>query len=458
MNKISDITRQDIQDIIKDGFVEVFDEPVYDGEAGEYVTENKVYMPFYGRLDEIGFFSRLYDLKSLPSHDSRYRDALGDISCHLRWGDYEEGWFFQDRRFKLLQGDGDEPLLSFICEMLHPAVRIEKSPWKSYLEKFNELLHADGYELYAAQHISGRDIYKARAYTQSETPVLPDNLFSERYKELISFGNGDAIDNISGNVGYNAKKHLCKVMFEFAEPMRIQRSRYDNWTDNTDALKEAISHLNEYMEIPVIDLSSAMLSPCPVEELLASYFTPFIFDVIEYQFNELSTREKAPFQAAINDSLRNDNLSFRLSDRGLIELQVDHEVLSPEIIANVDLIAEPGIRDLIKEAIEKHMQPTVQAHRDAVEKIWDALERLKTYYTELDKKGSVSKIIKDMAGGNANYIELFDSEFDSLRKIGNNFRIRHHETDKIDITDPRHYDYFFNRCLSLIALAIQYLQ
>ena len=458
MNKISDITRQDIQDIIKDGFVEVFDEPVYDGETGEYVTESKVYMPFYGRLDEIGFFSRLYDLKSLPSHDSRYRDALGDISCHLRWGDYEEGWFFQDRRFKLLQGDGDEPLLSFICEMLHPAVRIEKSPWKSYLEKFNELLHADGYELYAAQHISGRDIYKARAYTQSETPVLPDNLFSERYKELISFGNGDAIDNISGNVGYNAKKHLCKVMFEFAEPMRIQRSRYDNWTDNTDALKEAISHLNEYMEIPVIDLSSAMFSPCPVEELLASYFTPFIFDVIEYQFNELSTREKAPFQAAINDSLRKDNLSFRLSDSGLIELQADHEVLSPEIIANVDLVTEPGIRDLLKEAIEKHMQPTVQAHRDAVEKIWDALERLKTYYTTMDKRASASKIVADMADGNQSYTELFNAEFKALTDIGNDYRIRHHETNKIDITDPRYYDYFFNRCLSLIALAIQYLQ
>jgi len=458
VNKISDITRQDIQDIIKDGFVEVFDEPVYDGETGEYVTESKVYMPFYGRLDEIGFFSRLYDLKSLPSHDSRYRDALGDISCHLRWGDYEEGWFFQDRRFKLLQGDGDEPLLSFICEMLHPAVRIEKSPWKSYLEKFNELLHADGYELYAAQHISGRDIYKARAYTQSETPVLPDNLFSERYKELISFGNGDAIDNISGNVGYNAKKHLCKVMFEFAEPMRIQRSRYDNWTDNTDALKEAISHLNEYMEIPVIDLSSAMFSPCPVEELLASYFTPFIFDVIEYQFNELSTREKAPFQAAINDSLRKDNLSFRLSDSGLIELQADHEVLSPEIIANVDLVAEPGIRDLIKEAIEKHMQPTVQAHRDAVEKIWDALERLKTYYTTMDKRASASKIVADMADGDQNYTALFNAEFKALTDIGNDYRIRHHETNKIDITDPRYYDYFFNRCLSLIALAIQYLQ
>ena len=91
MNNITDITRQDIQDIIKDGFVEAYDEPVYDGETGEYVTERKVYMPFCGRLDEIAFFSRLYDLKSLPSHDSRYRDALGDISCHLRWGIMRRG-------------------------------------------------------------------------------------------------------------------------------------------------------------------------------------------------------------------------------------------------------------------------------------------------------------------------------------------------------------------------------
>ncbi len=29
---------------------------------------------------------------------------------------------------------------------------------------------------------------------------------------------------------------------------------------------------------------------------------------------------------------------------------------------------------------------------------------------------------------------------------------------KIEITDLHFYDYFFNRCLSLIALAIQYLQ
>lgn len=95
--------------------------------------------------------------------------------------------------------------------------------------------------------------------------------------------------------------------------------------------------------------------------------------------------------------------------------------------------------------------------RDAVEKIWDALERLKTYYTSLDKKASTLKIVADMANGQAEFVGLFNAEFKALTDIGNNFRIRHHETSKIDITDTRHYDYFFNRCLSLIALAIQYL-
>lgn len=458
MNKISDITRQDILDIIKDGVVEELDEPVYDGETGEYVTENKIYMPFYGRLDEIGFFSRLYNLEALPSFDSRYRDALGDISCHLRWGDYEDCWFFQDRRFNLMQDDGDEPILKFICEMLHPAVRNEKSPWKTYLEKFNELLRVDGYELYAAKHISGRDIYQAREYVRDEKPLLPDGLFSERYKELIQYGTGEPIDNISGMVEYNSKKHLCKIMFEFAEPMRVQRSRYDNWTDNSDALTESINKLNEFLELPVIDLRMVDFSPCPDEELLASYFTPFIFDIIEFQFDELSNGEKQPFQTSINSSLQKDNVPFHLTDRGLIEPADSHEVLSTDILSSIEQVKEPGIQELLNDAIERHMQPTLQAHRDAVEKIWDALERLKTYYTDFDKKTSVKKIVNDMSCGQNTYEVLFEDEFNSLTKIGNSFRIRHHETDKIEINDIRYYDYFFNRCLSLIATAIQYLQ
>ena len=66
--------------------------------------------------------------------------------------------------------------------------------------------------------------------------------------------------------------------------------------------------------------------------------------------------------------------------------------------------------------------------------------------------------MNDMAGGDANFLDLFDKEFKTLTDIGNLYRIRHHETNKIDIVDIKYYDYFFNRCLSLIAIAIQYLK
>ena len=95
----------------------------------------------------------------------------------------------------------------------------------------------------------------------------------------------------------------------------------------------------------------------------------------------------------------------------------------------------------------------------AVEKLWDAFERLKTYYcsSTIDKKKSVEKIVKDMGNSQQAYMELFEKEFRELTTIGNNFRIRHHEITKIDIQDKRHFEYFYKRCLSLVSTAIQYL-
>lgn len=458
MNKITEVTRRDILDIIKDGFVEEYSEPVWDSEAGQIITEQKIYMPFYGRLDELTFFSRIYNLQELPSYDRRYSNALGDINCHLQWGDYADCWFFQDRRFCLMHGDGDETLLQFLCEMLHPAVRAEKSAWKMYLEKFNQLLKEDGYELYAIQHISGRDIFGAREYRENTVITLPESLFSVRYKELIHYGDGNPTDNISHSVSHSAKIHLGKIMTEFAEPMLVQRNRYDSWKDKTNALDEAILRFNEFIGVPLINSIETVFSQCSLEEYLAAVFTPFLFDVVEYQYDELSKGEKQSFIGAINESFRGNNVPFQISEEGLIELIPNLEIVTPEIITSIEAVPEQGIRELLKDAIEKYRQPSFQSHRDAVEKIWDALERLKSFHTTLDKKASATKIINDISNGQTEFISLFNDEFLSLTKIGNNFRIRHHETDKAEITDIRHYDYLFNRCLALISTAIKYLQ
>lgn len=163
------------------------------------------------------------------------------------------------------------------------------------------------------------------------------------------------------------------------------------------------------------------------------------------------------FQEAINEIFFESGLLYELTDKKVIERKVENSALTAEIENSFTSVHEQGTRDLLKDAVALYKTPNPAARQDSVEKIWDALERLKTYYTTLDKKLSSEKIVNDMANGNDKFADLFNAEFKALTDIGNKYRISHHETNKIDITDIRYYDYLFNRCLSLIALATQYL-
>lgn len=164
------------------------------------------------------------------------------------------------------------------------------------------------------------------------------------------------------------------------------------------------------------------------------------------------------FRDEINSIFQKTGLLYELNTDLQVERIVENSPLTPAVESAIAAVKEAGTRELLQEAILLHRSPCPADIRDAVEKLWDAYERLKTYYTTMNKAKSAEKIVNDMAAGQAPYVTLFDTEFRALTKIGNDFRIRHHETDKVEITDIRYYDYFFNRCLSLIALAIQYLQ
>lgn len=297
MHNISEATRQNILDIIKDGFIIPLDEPAFDFRTEEFVTERTIKISFNGTLDIIQFLQRIYDLAEMPSTDSRFENALEDIQCHLKFSDYPNPcWFFWDKRFRLCPGDGDEPLLKFLCEMLHPAVRNEKGDWKQYLRKFNELLRKDGYELYPMQYVSGKDMYQARLISPIVQHDFPECLFSEHYKNLIIYNQEKHVDNISGAVEEKAKKHLCKIMEEFSEPACKRLSRYDAFTIRTDALKQAIQRLIEYINVPIVDATTLNMQMSVDINLLSACFTPFLFDIIELQYDELSTKEKVCFQ------------------------------------------------------------------------------------------------------------------------------------------------------------------
>lgn len=157
------------------------------------------------------------------------------------------------------------------------------------------------------------------------------------------------------------------------------------------------------------------------------------------------------FELQLNQLLELNKLPIRLKEgraENILSIPIKPEILEP--------IQEAGLKELLQNASSYYEKGDV---RVAVEKLWDALERLKTYYSPaLNKRESVHKIIKDMSNNKNEYERLFEKEFQQLTTIGNNFRIRHHEKNKINIEDDRYYEYFYKRCLSLVSTAIQYLE
>lgn len=126
-----------------------------------------------GALDDVEFLSRIYDLQALPSHDSRFKDAAGDIWQHrFNNDDWEQDWVFSDERFGLTDGP-TEQFLRFLCEIVHPVVRPDREEAVKLVSHFNEQLRQVGWEVYEIERIAGRPRFAFRALTShGERAVL----------------------------------------------------------------------------------------------------------------------------------------------------------------------------------------------------------------------------------------------------------------------------------------------
>lgn len=115
---------------------------------------------FYGRLNEVEFWERIFNLEKLPSTDSRYDNMKGDLRQHrINNDDWEDDWYVD--KFDLLETE-DAKFLKFLAEFFHPEVRSANWNTKRVLATINKNLALDGVELYGKSKISGRDILGAR--------------------------------------------------------------------------------------------------------------------------------------------------------------------------------------------------------------------------------------------------------------------------------------------------------
>ena len=107
------------------------------------------------------------------------------------------------------------------------------------------------------------------------------------------------------------------------------------------------------------------------------------------------------------------------------------------------LTIDQELNSLIEEAKKRFQNP--RDKKIALEKIWDAFQRIKTYFGD-NKKVSAEELVNLIS--NDFDFEFINSEFKTLTKIGDQYNIRHHERNTILITEDKHIEYLFFRMLA----------
>lgn len=110
------------------------------------------------------------------------------------------------------------------------------------------------------------------------------------------------------------------------------------------------------------------------------------------------------------------------------------------------------VDDLLLHAINAFRSPEPANRRVAVEKLWDAWERLKTL---LDSNPSIgNKMLLGVAANEKKFRELLEHDAKQLRDAGNDFRIRHFKTVSTEIVRIEQYDHLFHRLFALVNLLL----
>jgi hypothetical protein len=164
---------------------------------------------------------------------------------------------------------------------------------------------------------------------------------------------------------------------------------------------------------------------------------------------------RAEFQEAINEILRRNGLAFQLDDDGAVQ-RLAPSVLREALQRALFATGDASLDAMLEDGRRRFLSPDESVRREALEKLWDAFERLKTLEPGANKAVQANALLDQAArAGGPKFREALELEASALTKIGNNFQIRHSETNQESLTSGYHVDYLFHRLFAFISLLLR---
>lgn len=291
------------------------------------------------------------------------------------------------------------------------------------------------------EYFSERELGKKDLKSERITVSVFNGIVSlyKKYQKNFSFDYPDTCPDNGMVCGTNYKLLYAAIKAQIPE---IETPIDIKWEENDD---------DEVDKYPLLDFVEFCYSKIvDINEFdFHDYFK-------HYHINFPDTRnDKENFRNEVNQIFSRNGLVFYLDEDGMIKRQLPTQL--DYLLQNLNIRTKDDIlNELINSAIDNIRKPKEFNRQIALEKIWDAFERIKTFYNNnpKKKKDSAQKLIRDISEGTPEFDNLLEDEFKKLTDIGNKYQIRHFETSKIKISSLKQIDYLFYRMISLIDLCL----
>jgi very-short-patch-repair endonuclease len=222
---------------------------------------------FAGKLNELEFLGRIWDLETMMSWDSRYNSAYWDIWQHrINNNDWDDHYLLCTR-LDLLKCDV-ETFIKFIENCLHPIAQPDMAQANELLTAFNDCLRHDGYLLKEIAQLSGKPVFKVMRINDGVHGTV---------KNLIFAANGPKpeivlIDAVTNDIQIVENEQYCLIYDEpIAEHGLFWNDLVEWWCERRQLA--TLSRIDQERDL-YLRLLSSLASP-PEKLLFGMYFQQF---------------------------------------------------------------------------------------------------------------------------------------------------------------------------------------
>lgn len=309
-----------------------------------------------------------------------------------------------------------------------------------------------------AEYFSDKELGKKQPIIEEITIDVWNGIVAifEEYKTNNYFSSSfpeKCYDNNSQIVGFCEELFNDRVKSEIPvisipiQRKQVENASITNWEAPEPDIDEITEFVDKYSALDFLEFLCRNFK-APIKKDYHDFFKHYHLDF------ENDLEQKKVFAEKINQLFERNGIVFILRD-----CQISRKLPKEFIHLIRDYkTTDYRLNELINRSLENLKSVRIEERLWALEKIWDAFERMKTYYKELKKKHSIEQLLELASDGDSNIKEELDKEAKELTRIGNEYQIRHFETDKKEIKQLVFVDYLFFRMLVFIHLVVTKLE